>query len=211
MQYNVAQLLKEQTGAVRRYELKEDLSDLDPDLEFLGPLVGTLQLLRTNSGILATGELSTAILVVCNRCIEPIAMQVRFDLEEMFHPSTEVFTGRALSEDEFEGDKDEWDDSALTIDEHHILDIKEVLRQNIWTAMPMYPGCNWIGSGECPNLTAHIKSLEGVRLIVEDKVSEEMQPENIDPRWAALLEIQKKQSEGLSQNNADDRSSAKRN
>ena len=113
MEYNVAQLLKELTGAVRRYELMEDLSELDPELEFLGPLVGTLQLLRTNSGILATGELSTAVRVICNRCIEPIAMPVRFHLEESFHPSTEVFTGRALRIEEFEGDKDEWEDSAL--------------------------------------------------------------------------------------------------
>ena len=191
MQYNVAQLLKETTGAVRRYELQEDLSALDPDLEFLGPLVGTLQLLRTNSGILATGELSTAVRVDCNRCLEPIAEVVHFYLEESFHPSTEVFTGRALREDEFEGDKDEWDDNALVIDEHHILDLREVIRQNIWTAMPMYPSCNWTGSGQCPYLTAHLRSLEGVHLVSEDETDGDKQ--EIDPRWAALLELKKKQ------------------
>ena len=191
MQYNVAQLLKETTGAVRRYELQEDLSALDPDLEFLGPLVGTLQLLRTNSGILATGELSTAVRVDCNRCLEPIAEVVRFYLEESFHPSTEVFTGRALREDEFEGDKDEWDDNALVIDEHHILDLREVIRQNIWTAMPMYPSCNWTGSGQCSYLTAHLRSLEGVHLVSEDETDGDKQ--EIDPRWAALLELKKKQ------------------
>ena len=190
MQYNVAQLLKETTGAVRRYELQEDLSTLDPELKFLGPLVGTLQLLRTNSGILATGELSTAIRVNCNRCLEPLAAAVRFYLEESFHPSTEVFTGRALREEEFEGDKDEWEDRALVIDEHHILDLTEVIRQNIWIAMPMYPTCNWTGSGQCPFLTAHLKSLEGVRMVQDGEVAGDTQ--EIDPRWAALLELEKK-------------------
>ncbi len=39
MQFNVAQLLKEPTGATRRYELNENLDGLDPELKFLGPLV----------------------------------------------------------------------------------------------------------------------------------------------------------------------------
>ena len=68
MQYNVAQLLKETTGATRKYSLNEDLQGLDPELKFLGPLVGTVTLLRTNSGVLVTGELSTAVQVTCRRC-----------------------------------------------------------------------------------------------------------------------------------------------
>lgn len=202
MQYNVAQLLKEPTGSVRRYNLNEDLSDIDPEFEFLGPLVGTLQLLRTNSGILATGELSTAILVNCNRCIEPIASPVRFFLEELFHPTTEVITGRVLSEDEFEGDRDDWEDTALTIDDHHILDMREVVRQNIWTAMPMYPGCNWTGNGECPSLTAHLKSLEGVRFVDANLAASDAEAHSagsVDPRWSALLEFEKKRKDNTVQ------------
>ena len=95
MLFNVAQLLKEPTGAVRRHELNEDLTQLDPELRFLGPLIGTLQLLRTNSGILVTGNFSTAVQTNCNRCVEPIAQEVRFSLEENFRPLTEVNTGRA--------------------------------------------------------------------------------------------------------------------
>ena len=58
MQYNVAQLLKEPTGGVRRYDILEDISAIDPDLDILGPLVGKVQLMRTNSGILVTGTRS---------------------------------------------------------------------------------------------------------------------------------------------------------
>ncbi len=192
MQYNVAQLLKEQTGAVRRYELREDISLLDPELEFLGQLLGTLQLLRTNSGILVTGDFTTAVRSNCNRCLEPIAMAVRFSLEESFHPKTEVHTGRPLRQAEFEGTKDEWEDASLTIDEHHILDLAEVMRQNIWLAMPMYPACNWTGGGECPNLTAHLQSLEGVRLVNDKLVADKKEAAPVavvDPRWASLLKL----------------------
>jgi uncharacterized protein len=190
MQFNVAQLLKEPTGATRRYELNETTARLDEELKFLGPLVGNVQLLRTNSGILATGELSTVVQATCNRCLEPIAVPVRFELEESFRPLTEVFTGRYLRPDEFEGSESDLEDAALLINEQHILDVAEVVRQLIWTALPMYPGCNWEGAGQCPNLTrrlVEIGELKDVELYSDADVRHE-EPK-IDPRWAALLNL----------------------
>lgn len=190
MQFNVAQLLKELTGATRRYELNEPLDGLDEELKFLGPLIGTLQLLRTNSGVLVTGELSTVVQVACNRCLEPIAAAIRFDLAESFRPLTEVYTGRYLRPDEFEGSEDELDDAALLIDERHILNLSEVVRQAVWLALPMYPGCNWEGAGACPNLSrrmAELGTLADVELYTDE---EGPHPENeLDPRWAALLKL----------------------
>ncbi len=188
MQFNVAQLLKEPTGAVRRYELAEDLSELDPELQFLGPLVGTVTLLRTNSGVLVTGELSAPVQVTCNLCLSPIAQPVRFELEEMFHPTTEVATGRPLRDDEYEGGPEDLEDAALLIDEKHILDASEVIRQNLWLALPMYPGCNWIGLGDCPNL-GRVPMLDDVRLIRAGE-SIDNDAEEIDPRWSALRKLQ---------------------
>ncbi|NJN81484.1 MAG: hypothetical protein HC802_03845 [Caldilineaceae bacterium] len=58
MQFNVSQLLKEPIGAVRDYELAENIDQLDPELNVLGPLVGRLKLIRIHSGILARADLS---------------------------------------------------------------------------------------------------------------------------------------------------------
>ena len=107
MLYNVAQLLKEPIGSVRRYTLAEDLADLDPELAVLGPLVGELQIMRIHSGVLVTGELSTVVRGSCNRCVEPIAVPVRFNLEESFRPLVEVETGRYLRPEEFEGEAED--------------------------------------------------------------------------------------------------------
>jgi len=189
MLFNVAQLLKEPTGAVRRHELNEDLTQLDPELRFLGPLIGTLQLLRTNSGILVTGNFSTAVQTNCNRCVEPIAQEVRFSLEENFRPLTEVTTGRYLRPEEFEGEEEDLEDAALLIDERHILSIAEVVRQAIWLALPMYPGCNWMGAGECPNLLkrlTELDQLEDIGFVNDPRRAAEAE---IDPRWAALLKL----------------------
>lgn len=186
MQFNVAQLLKEPVGAVRRYQLNEDIGALDSELELLGPLMGNVQIMRTNSGVLVTGDLSTAARVTCGRCLEPIVMPLRIELEESFRPLTEVETGRYLRPDEFEGDSADFEDEALLIDEHHILDITEVVRQNIWLTMPMYPGCNWQGTGECPNLIAQRVALQQQATAEEEA---DVLPEGVDPRWAALLKL----------------------
>ena len=191
MQFNVAQLLKEPTGAVRRYELNENLSGLDPELRFLGPLVGTLQLLRTNSGVLATGNFSTAVQTNCNRCTEPIAQEVRFSLAENFRPLTEVTTGRYLRPEEFEGEEEDLEDTALLIDERHILSIEEVVRQTVWLAMPMYPACNWTGAGDCPNLIKRLSELDQLEDIGFVNDPRRAAEEEIDPRWAALLKLRK--------------------
>jgi uncharacterized protein len=191
MQYNVAQLLKEPVGAVRRYQLNEDINELDEELTFLGPLIGNLQIMRINSGVLVTGDLSTAARVTCGRCIEPIVMPLRIQLEESFRPLTEVETGRYLRPDEFQGDSADFEDEALLIDEHHILDLTEVVRQNIWLAMPMYPNCNWEGAGECPNLIAQRNALKAaLQQEAADEDETDVLPEGVDPRWAALLKLQ---------------------
>ena len=187
MQFNVAQLLKEPIGAVRRYELADDLSELDPELLPLGPLVGTVTLLHTINGVLASGELSTPVQVACNRCLAPIVLPVRFTLEENFHQTTEVTTGRPLRPDEFEGEVEDLDDQSLLIDDKHILDLREVIRQSIWLALPMYPGCNWTGAGECPNLTS-MQSLDEVQVLRPGDTGREV--DEIDPRWAALRKLQ---------------------
>jgi uncharacterized protein len=192
MQFNVAQLLKEPIGAIRRYELVEDISELDPDLAALGPLVGSVELIRIHSGVLARANLSTALQVACNRCLEPIALPVRFSIEESFRPLTEVHTGRYIAPDEFEGEEEDLEDAALIIDEHHVLDLSEVVRQSIWLNLPMYPSCNWTGVGKCPNLTRYLRELK----TTQEQTSEDVgvnEEEKVDPRWAALLALRKEQ------------------
>lgn len=191
MQYNVAQLLKEPIGAVRRFELVEDISELDTDWSALGPLVGKLELIRIHSGVLARANLSTALQVGCSRCLEPIAMPVRFTIEESYRPLTEVKTGRYIAPEEFEGEEDDLEDEALIIDEHHILDLSEVVRQNIWLALPMYPSCNWAGAGKCPNWSRYLREMKASQM--EPREDAGTDDEAVDPRWAALLALRKEQ------------------
>ena len=184
----------EPTGATREYEVAENITNLDPEFSALGPLVGNLRLMRTHSGVLVTGELSTPLQVTCNRCLFPIAMPVRFELEESFHPLMETQTGRFISANEFEGTKEEFEDAALLIDARHVLDLSEVVRQNIWLALPMYPSCNWEGPPPCPNLEqANADAAQS--LLAQESEEDETTDAAVDSRWSALLELQRQLEE----------------
>lgn len=172
MKFNVAQLLKAPIGARREYELAEEIRDLDSEIEAIEPLTGKLKLTRTASGILATGKLHTAVAIECRRCMRSFTSPVDLDLEEEFVPTIDVLTGAHLLTDAME--------EALLIDEHHMLDLSEVVRQYILLQREQYPLCDEACAGLCPVCG---KNLNEGPCGCED-VSE-------DPRWASLRELLK--------------------
>jgi uncharacterized protein len=170
MRYNVAQLIKGPTGAFRQYDLEADIRNLDSDLHPVRPLVGSVTLLRTSQGILVTARLQTRLETECMRCLEPCDVDVELDLQEEFYPTVRI-TDAPPVDDLPDSERDE----ALQIDEHHILDLTEVVRQDLWLALPMEALCRPDCAGICP-------SCGGNRNLGECQCDEAP----IDPRWAAL-------------------------
>lgn len=144
MRYNVSQLLKEHVGATRHYQLQEDISELDPSLKPLTDLVGNVDLIRTNDGILVRADLRTNVELTCSRCLVQFSMPVRFKIEEEFHPTIDILTGARLPQPD---DADE----ATQIDAHHLLDLSEIVRQDLTLALPLVPLCRNDCKGLCPN------------------------------------------------------------
>ncbi|HNS49662.1 MAG TPA: DUF177 domain-containing protein [Anaerolineae bacterium] len=178
MRYNVAQLLKGPTGACRKYDLFEEIRNLDQELKPVGPLAGPIVLMRTSQGILATGTLSTVIEGNCKRCLEPARAEVEFELEEEFHPTNPI------ADAPIDKIPDEQQDSALLIDEHQILDLREVVRQALWLAAPMEMLCRPDCAGLCP-------TCGGNRNLGECQCEDSP----VDPRWSALGQLLKDDKE----------------
>ncbi len=171
MQYNVAQLMKEHTGAARHYEINEDISKLAAeDMTVEAPLTGTVTLMRDTDGILVTGTLTTKVAMPCVRCLEPVVVPADMELEEQFFPTLDVETGHKLAAPP-DADPD------TLIDAHHILDLTELIRQSLLLAAPLQP----VHPDGCPVEQP---------LAVED--DEPATP--ADPRWAALAALRESET-----------------
>jgi len=143
MRYNVAQLLKDETGRTRQYALHDEIGSLDPGIVPLSALDGKIQMIRTADGVLVTGTLHTSVELVCSRCAEPFSMPLKFSLEEEFRPTIDIVTGASLP---VPAD----DEEATQIDEHHTVDLTEVVRQDLLLAIPPNPVCRTKCAGLCP-------------------------------------------------------------
>jgi uncharacterized protein len=143
VRYNVAQLLKQGEGATRQVEIDGTLRDIDENNPGEIPIQGEATLMRTPRGVLVKGVARARIQQLCRRCLEPASSDVEMEIEEEFVPSIDIETGRRLplTDD---------DEPELVIDEHHILDLTEVLRQYAVVAA-LSPGlCREDCRGLCP-------------------------------------------------------------
>jgi len=171
LSYNVAALLKSEPGAQRIFDVDVDISGIDQDLVLTRPLTGKLRLIKTDSGILVTGRLETEASVPCRRCLAPMIVGVEMEIEEEFKPSIDIFTGAAIAPADGE-------DEVTRIDDHHILDLTEVVRQDLLLAVPTSPLCRPDCRGLCPACGADLN---------EETCTCQRQDE--DPRLAALRDL----------------------
>jgi uncharacterized protein len=169
LEFNVAQLLKEATGAARSYEVVTDLSrDFGQEVKIISPLSGQVRFLRTGPNILVTGTLETTVEKICGRCLTSFTTPVTIELEEEFFPMLDIVTGTAITQ------PPEVEEANL-IDEQHILNLLEVIRQEILVKSDSLFYCRPNCKGLCPQC--------GQDLNVG---SCDCQNEVVDPRWAGL-------------------------
>lgn len=168
MQINVSQLLKEPIGSTRNYEVNETV-DITGD--GIGSQVqGEVMLTRTNRGILVQGTLHTEVEATCSRCLSLFSCPLIFNIEEEYFPVMDVLTGAPLSLPDEPG--------SFTIDERHVLDLTEALRQYALLAIPMKLLCREDCAGLCPSCGHNLN------LGVCDCQSREA-----DPRWSKLKKL----------------------
>lgn len=170
MQFNVAQLLKQPTGATRQYDVDEPLGEIDPELVAVAPIQGHVKFVRTHDGVLVTGDLATVLEVNCTRCLEAFDLPVEIEIEEEFKSTIDLRTGAQLPI--------VTDETETLIDEHHIIDLTEVVRQDLLLALPLTPLCRPDCKGLCQSCGKNLN--EGPC---------DCEPESSDPRWSVLADL----------------------
>ena len=137
-QINVSQQIRTSIGSIRNYEVSEVV-----DIAGGGSMVqGEVRLTRTDQGILVKGTLHTEVEVTCSRCLSLFSCPLAVNIEDEYFPTTDVFSGASLPLPDEPG--------CFTIDEHHILDLTEAIRQYALLLVPMKPLCREDCAGLCP-------------------------------------------------------------
>ncbi|MFH0847466.1 MAG: DUF177 domain-containing protein [Chloroflexota bacterium] len=171
LQINVAGQLKSEVGTARTYEVSDCLDVTGEGDE--SPVEGEVKLTRTDRSILVKGGLSTEVRVACARCLAEFVCPLTLDIEEEYFPTIDIVSGNPV--------KSEGEPGAFTIDEHHVLDLSEAVRQYALTAVPIKPLCRPDCAGLCPVCGKDLNP--GVCNCVRTE---------IDPRWSKLIELKAK-------------------
>ena len=178
MIYNVAGLLMDTEGSVRRFEV--DGEDLFTDRHHFREISGPVRMLRTDRTVLVSAELSATAVDTCSRCLEPAIVNVSVKFEEEFQPVNFSLMGErpAPVEPEF--------DPALIIDERNMLDLSDAMAQALSVAVPMAPLCQSGCKGLCRTCFTNLNSAQ---------CSCDQNP--TDPRWQRLVELASKTPDSL--------------
>lgn len=172
MRFNVAALLKSPIGTTRHEEVNATVRLDDAEVEVIAPVRGTVRMIRDHAGILVDGVLSTRVRQPCARCLEPAESDVALPIAEHFHTTVELPGGPPAETDPLETL-----DVATAIDEFHVLDLAEMIRQAILLAAPLHPLC----APDCRGLCAQC----GKRLA---DAPCDCEPQT-DTRWEALRSL----------------------
>jgi len=139
MLFNVSTLIQEGIGATRAYEVDGVLESEGHEPE---PVTGRVELLRTKSGVLVRARLRLVEPETCSRCLKPVEETLPIEFEEEFQSTVDVRSGQPLAEAK--------DDEAFLIDENHLLDLTEAIRQYREASAVMQPLCRPDCRGLCP-------------------------------------------------------------
>jgi uncharacterized protein len=141
MLYNVAQLMKASVGTSLGYDIQEEDIQLDEDLKVIGPIDGHVRIRRTNQGLLVDGWVDLTLELTCTRCLNIFEQSMHVTFMEQFHPTVDIVTGLTLPPIE--------EEEAFPIDDHHLIDLTEAIRQQVLLALPIATLCREDCAGLC--------------------------------------------------------------
>jgi uncharacterized protein len=161
-------LLRDPVGSTRDYQI-DDVIDITGDGKS-HKIQGKCNLLHLQNSILVKCALNTEVELTCSRCLTKFRYPLKIKFVEEFLPTVDILSGASIPEPEEPG--------AFTIDEQHILDLTEAVRQYSVMNIPIKALCKKDCAGLCPTCGKNLN--EGKCNCPKD---------DIDPRWSKLAEL----------------------
>jgi uncharacterized protein len=172
MLFNVSGLIQEGIGAVRKHEVDGTLASEGREPE---QAHGDVEFLRTKTGVLVRAHLELEERETCSRCLKPLQDTLAIEFEEEFQQTVEA-SGRPVEERP--------DPEAFTIDDRHMLDLTEAIRQYREAQAGMQPLCREDCKGLCANCGGDLNETQC-----------RCEPV-IDQRWASLAGLRAATEQG---------------
>ena len=157
---DVHHLLAEPIGTALEFHIGEGQQWLGDDL-VVAFLRGEIELLRTDYGLFAQGEIVTQLQIQCVRCLAPISYPLTIHLADQFARNP-----RLLDQDR---------DSVFPILGKGTIDLVPPLREHILLDLPLHPLCRPDCRGLCSQCGANLNETQC-----------DCSQEEIDPRLAVL-------------------------
>jgi uncharacterized protein len=157
---DVHYLLAEPAGTTEELHIEEGEWRLADDL-VVALLQGEIELLRTDYGLFAQGEIATQVQIQCARCLAPISCSLTIRLADQF-----AYNPERLAQDE---------NPVFPILGRGTIDLAPPLREHILLDLPLHPLCQPDCRGLCSQCGANLNETQcGCA------------QEEIDPRLAVL-------------------------
>ena len=169
MYFNVSQLMKEPSGSSRVFELDEELFSADEGES--QRVKGVVKLLKTDMGVWVSATLESTVPCTCSRCLRRHLQAVRMAVDEEFFAQSAPGSGIAI-------DRLDVPEENRVIDENHVLDFSETVRQYQALNAPMKPVCREGCKGICLDCGNDLNERPCQCLHLER-----------DSRWGPLLDL----------------------
>jgi uncharacterized protein len=143
------------------------------------PVELDLRLESVVEGVLATGTVRASASGVCVRCLDDLGVDLEVFFQELFaYPERAAHHSKVAVPASRKGSKDiETDEDEQHVLDGDLMDLEEVVRDAVVTALPFQPVCR----DDCPGLCPEC----GARLDDDPDHHHDV----IDPRWSALSSL----------------------
>lgn len=111
-------------------------------ITLLDPVRGQFVLSNLGVGYRLNGTFGTRVCQSCVRCMEPVAENVEFEIDEMYLPNGQ----------------EESDQEDVFVLDSEVLDITDVVRQNLLMEVKEFPLCTAGCKGLCPVCGANLNT-----------------------------------------------------
>jgi len=129
-------------GKVLSFELSTELEE-EEDIDLLSSLHGTLSAVSNINMLTITGHFETSVVMECARCLQPVVVDLEFDINEEF-PISGI--PASMAKNSYAQIKTEAEFAPLF--EGNSLIYEELLRQSLWLNLPSRQLCR----SDCPGL-----------------------------------------------------------